>query len=153
MGWGARGTAQASEVLATRPRAPRLWWLVVIFVVQTASWLLQALAEGGTLRWLLVVVCGLGAVVTGAAQRGAPPALLRLTDDEVRLEKRWRRPLVVRREDVTDVRGDVVGRLTWSHATLVESADATLTLKDLDQPPSVLVPRLREWAGLATDPG
>lgn len=149
------GPGGDAEVVARSPRPRRS--MIVLAIMNTAYVALWSWRFGGELGSARPVALAVGAVVLVAAtyvlvrlyrRRGG--TRLVLTGDELRLERRVR-PVVVRREDVVAVRGDVPGRPTWSERVLVLTRTGVVTLPHLDRPPAALIAALQGWSGVGED--
>lgn len=136
------------EVLARGAQSRGLVRLqVVLNVALAAMWTWRAVRTGETMAVVLAVAFVLLLAVWVVLGLRGPGTALVVTPEALHLRRRVR-PLVIPRADVVAVRGDVDGRPSWSTRVVVETADRTVPLPELDRSPAVLVPRLQEWAGV-----
>ncbi|RMI04783.1 hypothetical protein EBM89_17690 [Cellulomonas triticagri] len=142
------------EVVGRTPPVPRWFWVVPVGQVPMLVGFGQRVVEGE--RGASVVVLVLGAITavlgTVTAAGWVPTTRVVLTDDTLRVERPWR-PLRVDRSAVVAVDGNVPGRPSWSEAVVVTvrepgAPDRAVRLPRLGTHARVLVPRLREWAGI-----
>jgi hypothetical protein len=140
-----------TRVIARSRRPAR--WLLPFCLLQAAqtgfsTWRLAS-EETGTTRTVVLTIglVVLVALVVGVvvAYRFRNVAAVVLTDAELRVERRAH-PVVLRRDEVVAVRGNILARPTWSDRVLVQTRDGLVTLPPLDRAPGVLIPELQEWA-------
>lgn len=150
------GSSRGAEIVARSPVASRsLLAMTIINGVNVAFWLWRISSEEqGRGRQVVLAVgavllmAAAGALVLIYRRRGG--TRLVLTDDELRLERRAK-PVVLRREEVLAVRGNIPGRPTWSEHVLVQTQSGLHTLPPLDRPPSELILALQQWSGVSED--
>ncbi|NKY38970.1 hypothetical protein [Cellulomonas septica] len=137
------------EVVARSPGPPR--WLYVLVVVNGATAAYWAVRLAGGTRDAAVVLGAAGCLALAAALAlllDRLRARLVVTDDALRVERRWR-PRTIARDEIRAVRGDVPDRPSWSQAVLVEVADGRVVhLSPLDASAGDVIVRLQRWAGV-----
>lgn len=145
------------EVLGRTKRPSRwMWVLPVSQVPQVVIHGSEVLAGDRGVSLVILVLSTLTVVAGTALMTIDLSAGLVLTDDELVVERR-RRPRRIPRADVVAVDGNIPGRPDWSESVVLTvreaGTDREVRIGNLDTHARVLIPRLREWAGVGAEPG
>lgn len=149
---GQRGVDAVGDLVATGAMARSFWVLqVAVWVTQLLLWGRQALTEREPLQIAMASFAAVLLVVVVWMLLAGTRIELLMHDETLELRRRYR-PLTVARADVVAIRGNVVDRPAWSDHVIVETHGGEVRLPALKPSPSVLIPRLKRWAGLGEEP-
>lgn len=148
--------SDGTEIVARSARRPRaLLALTIVNGTNFAFWAWRiGTEEQGRGRLVVLAVSAVvflavvGGFVLVFRRRGGTSLVL--TDTELRLVRRLN-PVVIRRQEVLAVRGNIPGRPSWSEHVLVQTQGGLHTLPPLNRPASELIPALQQWSGASED--
>lgn len=124
---------------------------LALWATQSLLWGWQALTEGGPLQIAMAILATVALITFGTMSIVGTRIELVLRGDALQLRRRLR-PLTVSRADVVAVRGDVLGRPSWSQCVIIETRSGDVRLPALNPSPSVLIPRLQRWVEVGERP-
>jgi len=149
----AERSAGAQQIVARERPRPRWFWVgpILGLVGVSAATVNMALGRWGQVLFVILFAVLLTvAVIDLLLPADRKQAVV--TDDVLRVG-RWGRVSTIARNDVRAVHGDVLGRPTWSDRVVVEHVGGELRLPLYAEPPSEVIGRLQEWAGVGERPG
>lgn len=135
----------AGDVIATGGMSRKFLMLqLALWAMQFVVWGGQALTAREPFQIAMAVLAGAALLTFGWMAAAGTSIDLIVRNESLELRRRFR-PLTVARADVVAIRGDVIGRPSWSSCVIIETRGGDVRLPALNPSPTVLVPRLQRW--------